>query len=149
MPPFDMCAMVSTALLTSVQEAFGLGVHEDCTQMQCPGCRRAEVAQVLVMERRAVAVHYLHTWFVLDLIASIPLDLLLRGRRLDILRLPRLLKIIRMMQNKSFSQAGEDPGPKTAEGARHHIGQIGCILSESCCTLAHLQRSKVMVSTEG
>ena len=80
-------------------------------------CRRAEVAQVLVMERRAVAVHYLHTWFVLDLIASIPLDLLLRGRRLDILRLPRLLKIIRMMQNKSFSQGGEEPGPKTAEGS--------------------------------
>ena len=75
------------------------------------------MAQVLVMERKAVAVHYLHTWFVLDLIASIPLDLLLRGRRLDILRLPRLLKIIRMMQNKSFSQAGEEPGPKTADSS--------------------------------
>ena len=69
--------------------------------------QKAESMQVLVMERKAVAMHYLHTWFILDLIASIPLDLLLRGRRLDILRLPRLLKIIRMMQNKSFSQAGE------------------------------------------
>ena len=73
------------------------------------------MAQVLVMERRAVAVHYLHTWFILDLVASIPLALLLRWRRLDILRLPRLLKIIRMMQNKSFSQAGDALGPKTAD----------------------------------
>ena len=62
--------------------------------------------QVLVMDPKAVALHYLGTWFVLDLFASLPLDLLLRGRRLDILRLPRLLKIIRMMHYKSFSQAG-------------------------------------------
>ena len=62
------------------------------------------------MERKAVAVHYLYTWFVMDLIASLPLDLLLRGRRLDILRLPRLLKIIRMMHYKSFSQAGKITG---------------------------------------
>lgn len=61
------------------------------------------------MEPKAVAVHYLGTWFVLDLFASLPLDLLLRGRRLDILRLPRLLKIIRMMHYKSFSQAGQAP----------------------------------------
>ena len=59
------------------------------------------------MEPKTVAVHYLRTWFVLDLFASLPLDLLLRGRRLDILRLPRLLKIIRMMHYKSFSQAGQ------------------------------------------
>jgi len=62
------------------------------------------------MERKAVAVHYLYTWFAMDLIASLPLDLLLRGRRLDILRLPRLLKIIRMMHYKSFSQAGKITG---------------------------------------
>ena len=66
--------------------------------------------QVLVMEPKAVATHYLRTWFVLDLVASLPLDLLLRGRRLDILRLPRLLKIIRMMHYKSFSQAGQAQG---------------------------------------
>ncbi len=95
------------------------------------------MAQVLVMERRAVAVHYLHTGFVLNLIASMPLDLLLRGRRLDILRLPRLLKIIRMMQNKSFSQAGEDPGPKTAEGARHHIDTVAC-MPQSVLACLHL-----------
>ena len=86
--------------------------------------QRMESAQVLVMERKAVALHYLHTWFVLDLIASTPLDLLLRGRRLDILRLPRLLKIIRMMQNKSFSQAGEYHGTISGQGSppNHSVG---------------------------
>ena len=58
------------------------------------------------MERRAVARHYLCTWFTLDLPASFPVDLLIRGRRFDILRLPRLLKIIRIMHYKTFSQAG-------------------------------------------
>ncbi|CAL5223621.1 g6162 [Coccomyxa viridis] len=79
--------------------------------------------QVLVMEPKTVAVHYLRTWFVLDLFASLPLDLLLRGRRLDILRLPRLLKIIRMMHYKSFSQAVHDlrRSPLVSSISRFHI----------------------------
>lgn len=67
--------------------------------------------QVLVMERKAVALHYLRTWFTLDLVASLPLDLILRGRRLDILRLPRLLKVVRIMYYNTFSQAGERRPP--------------------------------------
>ena len=58
------------------------------------------------MERKTVARHYLHTWFALDLPASFPVDLLIRGRRFDILRLPRLLKVIRIMHYKTFNQAG-------------------------------------------
>lgn len=63
------------------------------------------------MERKAVALHYLRTWFALDLFASLPLDLILRGRRLDILRLPRLLKVVRIMYYNTFSQAGERRTP--------------------------------------
>ena len=58
------------------------------------------------MNRRAVARKYLRGWFLLDFVASFPIDLLFLGKRLDIWRLPRLLKIIRMMHYKSFSQAG-------------------------------------------
>jgi hypothetical protein len=74
----------------------------DCSQIH---------EQVLVMERKAVTMHYLRTWFALDLFASLPLDLILRGRRLDILRLPRLLKVVRIMHYNTFSQAGEPSGP--------------------------------------
>ncbi len=62
--------------------------------------------QVLVMERHLVRRHYVHTWFALDLIASVPMDLLLRGRRFDILRLPRLLKVIRIMHYRTLTQTG-------------------------------------------
>ena len=58
------------------------------------------------MDRRAVAVNYLQHWFALDLVASFPLDLLFAGRRLDIWRLPRLLKILRVLQYKTLTQAG-------------------------------------------
>ena len=58
------------------------------------------------MERQAVTAHYLRTWFALDLIASVPLDLIFRGRRFDILRLPRLLKVIRIMQYRTLTEAG-------------------------------------------
>ena len=141
-PLSDMCAVDSATLLISVLEAFGLGSMKTADRCRAWALRtRAEVAQVLVMERRAVAGHYLHTWFVLDLVASIPLDLLLRGRRLDILRLPRLLKIIRMMQNKSFSQAGENHGPKTAEGSPSDFPG-GLHALENSCTLARPQRQR-------
>ena len=58
------------------------------------------------MDRRLVAVNYLQHWFALDLVASFPLDLLFAGRRLDIWRLPRLLKIFRVLQYKTLTQAG-------------------------------------------
>ena len=49
--------------------------------------------QVLVMERRPVAIHYLKTWFALDFVSSFPLDIALKGRRMDRWRLPKLLKV--------------------------------------------------------
>jgi len=63
--------------------------------------------QVLVMDRSLVTRHYLRTWFALDMVASVPLDLLLRGRRFDILRLPRLLKVIRIMYYRTLTQTGQ------------------------------------------
>lgn len=58
------------------------------------------------MDRTAVARNYLHGWFALDFVASFPIDLLFLGRRLDIWRLPRLLKIIRVLHYKTLTQAG-------------------------------------------
>ncbi|BDA48837.1 Potassium/sodium hyperpolarization-activated cyclic nucleotide-gated channel [Coccomyxa sp. Obi] len=79
--------------------------------------------QVLVMERHLVRRHYLRTWFVLDLIASVPMDLLLRGRRFDILRLPRLLKVIRIMHYRTLTQTVHDlrRTPIVSSISRFHI----------------------------
>ena len=49
--------------------------------------------QKLVMGRRRVARNYLQGWFALDLVSSFPIDLLLFGKRSDLWRLPRLLKV--------------------------------------------------------
>ena len=59
------------------------------------------------MQRRAVVRRYLRGWLLLDVAASFPLDLLFLGRRLDIWRLPRLLKIIRVLQYRTLTQAGK------------------------------------------
>lgn len=71
----------------------------------------APARQVLVMERRAVARHYLRGWFALDVVASFPLDLIFAGKRMDMWRLPRLLKIIRVMNYKSLTHAGPPRAP--------------------------------------
>ena len=75
------------------------------------------------MERRAVARHYLRTWLAMDLLASLPVDLLIRGRRFDILRLPRLLKVIRIMHMKTLMQAGARRQPWAA---RRLFGRALC-----------------------
>ncbi|CAL8463290.1 g2824 [Coccomyxa elongata] len=79
--------------------------------------------QVLVMERHLVGRHYLRTWFALDLIASVPMDLLLRGRRFDILCLPRLLKVIRIMHYRTLTQTVHDlrRTPIVSSISRFHI----------------------------
>ena len=51
--------------------------------------------------------HYLRTWFALDVAAACPLDLLFAGKRLDIWRLPRLLKVVRVLKYKSLAHAGK------------------------------------------
>ena len=56
------------------------------------------------MERRPVAVHYLKTWFALDFVSSFPLDIALKGRRMDRWRLPKLLKV-RLLHNHSLQAA--------------------------------------------
>ena len=75
--------------------------------------------QTLVMEKLAVRRHYLRTWFALDLAAAFPLDLLFAGKRLDIWRLPRLLKIIRVLKYKSLHHAGE-PLCLSRDGSQSH-----------------------------
>eukprot|EP00884_Botryococcus_braunii_P013800 jgi/Botrbrau1/22420/Bobra.0091s0023.2 len=60
--------------------------------------------QTLVMERKAVRDRYLRGWFALDLIAGFPIDLVLSGKRLDMLRLPCLLKIFRLSQSRALSR---------------------------------------------
>jgi hypothetical protein len=62
--------------------------------------------QALVMERQAVHHHYLRGWFVLDLLAGFPLDLIIFFKRVDMLRLPCLLKIIRLMQSRTLTRTG-------------------------------------------
>lgn len=57
------------------------------------------------MDRKQVARHYCKTWLALDVVASFPLDLIFAGKRLDMWRLPRLLKIIRVMNYKSLTHA--------------------------------------------
>lgn len=46
------------------------------------------------MGRKAVMRKYLQGWFTLDLVSSFPIDLLLFGKRSDLWRLPRLLKVL-------------------------------------------------------
>ncbi len=50
--------------------------------------------QSLVMGRKLVAQNYLRGWFTLDLVSSFPIDLVLFGKRSDLWRLPRLLKVL-------------------------------------------------------
>ncbi|KAK9819773.1 hypothetical protein WJX72_002193 [[Myrmecia] bisecta] len=61
--------------------------------------------QVLVMERHAVARYYSRGWFFLDLICAVPLDLLFFGSRVDVWRLPRILKVLRVMKMPSLAAA--------------------------------------------
>ena len=67
------------------------------------------------MERQAVRQHYLHTWLALDVAAACPLDLLFAGKRLDIWRLPRLLKVMRVLKYKSLAHAGKCSGTLSSD----------------------------------
>ena len=89
--------------------------------------------QVLVMEKQAVKRHYLRHWFALDLAAAFPLDLLFAGKRLDIWRLPRLLKVIRVLKYKSLHHAGVGP-PKLCPLTRAApiISCVPCCPAASC-----------------
>ncbi|DBB03995.1 TPA: SCF ubiquitin ligase complex subunit [Trebouxia sp. C0004] len=62
----------------------------------------------LVMGRNLVAQNYLRGWFTLDLVSSFPIDLVLFGKRSDLWRLPRLLKVIRVLHNKTLAKAAHD-----------------------------------------
>ncbi|KAK9836780.1 hypothetical protein WJX74_007908 [Apatococcus lobatus] len=61
--------------------------------------------QVLIMDQKDVSSHYLRTWFILDLIAAFPMDILLAGNRIDVLRLPRVLKVFCISRLPSFKAA--------------------------------------------
>ena len=66
---------------------------------------RHDCAQVLIMDQKEVSSHYLRTWFILDLIAAFPMDILLAGNRIDVLRLPRVLKVFCISRLPSFKAA--------------------------------------------
>ncbi|KAK9863077.1 hypothetical protein WJX84_002556 [Apatococcus fuscideae] len=61
--------------------------------------------QVLIMDPANVRKHYLRTWFPIDLVAAFPMDLLLAGNRIDVLRLPRVLKVFCISRLPSFKAA--------------------------------------------
>uniref|UniRef100_A0A061S2C0 Hyperpolarization activated cyclic nucleotide-gated potassium channel 4 n=1 Tax=Tetraselmis sp. GSL018 TaxID=582737 RepID=A0A061S2C0_9CHLO len=50
---------------------------------------------VAVMDRRQIAAAYLRGWFMLDLLSSIPLDLIIMQQSNTALRFPRVLRLIR------------------------------------------------------
>ena len=84
------------------------------------------------MGRRAVARKYLRGWFALDFVASFPIDLLFLGRRLDIWRLPRLLKIIRVLHYKTLTQASEPLLPNPEHTAPSEFSSSSCRIGMTC-----------------
>ncbi len=68
-------------------------------------CNLTVPPQVLIMDQADVRSHYLHTWFFIDVIAAFPLDLLIAGNRIDVLRLPRVLKVFCISRLPSFRAA--------------------------------------------
>ena len=67
--------------------------------------------QVLVVDRKRIAVNYLKGWFFSDLISSVPLDLILlsssANSRGQVQRLPKVLRIIRL--SKLLRRARRQP----------------------------------------
>lgn len=55
-----------------------------------------EPDEVLVMDPKEIWFHYVRGWFVIDIFASVPLDLLLTGNHSVLWRLPRILKALRL-----------------------------------------------------
>ncbi|KAK3249980.1 hypothetical protein CYMTET_40621 [Cymbomonas tetramitiformis] len=55
-----------------------------------------EPDEVLVMDPKDIWFHYIRGWFVIDVFASVPLDLLLTGNHSVLWRLPRILKALRL-----------------------------------------------------
>ena len=97
-------ASLLTRCVAQSKEMILLGTD---TQQLCP--RAMVEMQVLMMEKKNVAQHYLKGWFTLDVVASFPLDLIFAGKRMDMWRLPRLLKVIRVMNYKSLTHACRAP----------------------------------------
>lgn len=57
--------------------------------------------QVLIMDRKRIAKHYLRGWFTVDLVSSIPLDLILLGTGSvssaeQLRRLPKIFRIVKL-----------------------------------------------------
>ena len=51
--------------------------------------------EVVVLDRKQIARRYAKTWFALDLVSAVPLDLMVVGSRSGVWRLPRTLKLLR------------------------------------------------------
>ncbi|CAH1797197.1 unnamed protein product [Owenia fusiformis] len=71
-----------------------------------------DFADEIILEPKRIAIHYLKTWFVLDLVSSLPLDYILlifspdnnynqlvhAGRALRVFRLVKLLSLLRLLR---------------------------------------------------
>lgn len=67
-------------------------------QFHLPYTVPTRYGEKLIFDRRAIACHYLRTWFVVDLISMIPFDLITPGKSLGALRAVRLLRLLKLLR---------------------------------------------------
>eukprot|EP01039_Chlorochromonas_danica_P006251 gene6251-6892_t len=73
----------------------------------------SEEADALVISRRMIAWHYTKTWFIIDLVSTLPFDKLLGSnlsftRLFKVIRLMRLLKMARILKLSSYLEVMEE-----------------------------------------
>lgn len=67
-------------------------------QFNLPYAIPTKHGQKLVFSRSAIVVHYLRTWFLVDLVSMVPFDLLIPGKSLGALRAVRLLRLLKLLR---------------------------------------------------
>lgn len=87
--------------------------------------------QSLVMGQKLVAQNYLRGWFTLDVVSSFPIDLVLFGKRSDLWRLPRLLKVLNNWCHMHCCPASSTNN--MFYQARHVVCAVCCRHSMGCC----------------